>query len=295
MRINVFNYLEYKTFISDFVKKQKESHFVKSQIVSYASLAKDLGVKKSFMSQVISGELHLSSDQAYLLTGPLELKGKQSEYFLLMVEFARTKLENRKRHLKIELENLRKKFGKSRAQIDSEFLDSESSDRLMTTYLSDPFHSIVHVFLTVEKYRKSVVEITSTLKISSQRLANILNTLSKLKLIKIEGSPSAVSIKKNMVRITDVKSRIHTPDMTDLNSAHQMLMRSVSLERLQSLEPDEKEGFHVVFSCDPQSFEKIKSLWQAYTKSVSDIVKDAGSERIYQLNFDLFSWTQDSP
>src|SRR5664279_4351855 len=93
---NVFNYLNYRTYLKDFYEEQK----AKNPVISYKYLANKAGFKsKSFFHEVISGRKNLSKDSIYSIQKVLLLPPKSFSYFEQLVAFNQTEDHIQKDHI----------------------------------------------------------------------------------------------------------------------------------------------------------------------------------------------------
>jgi hypothetical protein len=90
-----------------------------------------------------------------------------------------------------------------------------------------------------------------------------------------------------------INQSLHLPKDSSLIHPHQTLLRVKSIEHQQNKSQDAGNyAFSVTFSCDEEGRKKIQEEFLKYLKSVQKTVQNAGSEEVYQINFDLFSWTK---
>jgi len=80
----VWEYTDYRTWLGDHYQARKKLH----RWYSYAVLAQKAGFStRSFLLRVIRGERGLGPDSATKLADALELKGREKEYFLALVDY----------------------------------------------------------------------------------------------------------------------------------------------------------------------------------------------------------------
>ncbi len=69
-----------------------------------------LGVQRSYLSRVLAGELHLTSDHAYRLSEFFEMSAQDRDYFLALVEIERASSVEYRDFQKRRASDMRKKF-----------------------------------------------------------------------------------------------------------------------------------------------------------------------------------------
>lgn len=97
-QIRVFNYTDYREFLSDYYKYQKEVN----PIFSYRYFAQRAKVKSSgFYKEVVSGKRSLTRTQIHNFSLALKFNKKEAEYFENMVYFSESKsTEEHRRYFK---------------------------------------------------------------------------------------------------------------------------------------------------------------------------------------------------
>lgn len=83
MKLAVFYYENYRTFLADLIAENSETKGYRTR------LAEAAGCQKSFLSQVMAERVHLTLDHAAAIAGFLNYDTDQSEYLIDLVTFAR--------------------------------------------------------------------------------------------------------------------------------------------------------------------------------------------------------------
>lgn len=112
--------------------------------------AEALGCQRSYLSRVISGDLHLTPDHAFQLSRFWSLNDDESEYFQTLVDFERAGNPDFRAHLKSKLAALRKKFESIGERTERKHL---SIDAIQAQYFSSWVWGAVHFLTCVPKFQ----------------------------------------------------------------------------------------------------------------------------------------------
>jgi len=276
--MNIYSYTSSAKIIKNWVGEKKKT----DKTLNFTSLAEGIGVQKAFISQVLTDKANLNLDQAFQIAQHLNFNEEEKEYFLLIVEKERSGLASRKEELTKKIKELQKNFGGSKKSVQAHFLDTEKSEDFMREYFLDPYHSIVHVHLTVPEHVRNPFGLAEKLGLSRERLERIFKVLHGLEVIEFEAKKKSVKV---------LKERLHTVDQNQLNANQQVLFRALSLERLITVQKDKRMAFNVTYSADAKTFAEVQKEFHIFIQKVGELVGSAPASEVYQLNFDLFPWS----
>ncbi len=228
----------------------------------------------------MAGETCWNSDQAFTVGECLNLKSDEFEYFCLLVELERCGYPKRRTHLQKKIKDLRRQNLRTARVLNADPLSGPNP--ALVDYFSDPYHSLVHVFLSMPKYRRGTHQISESLGLTREHLGNILEVLRTLGLIRYDARTDTVEI---------LKSSIHTPSGSALPALQQQLYRAMAIDRLHRCPADRKNGFSVVFAGDVTLQETIWAEFLDFVKRIEKLAKGSIAEEIFYLQFDLFPWS----
>jgi uncharacterized protein (TIGR02147 family) len=83
----VFEYLDYRAYLKDFYEEKK----ARQSFFSYRLFGKKVGVDASYLAKVLMNARHISEASISRFTDICGLKGREAEYFEIMVRFAKAK------------------------------------------------------------------------------------------------------------------------------------------------------------------------------------------------------------
>ena len=99
-------------------------------------------------------------------------------------------------------------------------------------------------------------------------------------------------IRRDGEKLEVLSHDLHLPRDSSVYVPWKTQLGMMGLQRLQQVSPENSYSFSVAFSADGRTREKIQAMFLALLKEIQPVVKDAKAEEAFQMNFDLFSWTQ---
>lgn len=272
--MNIFEMRDHREILKALINSRKSEGY------SFSKLATTIGVQKTYVSRVINNEACWSSDQAFAICNEFNFNEDEVDYFCLLIEEERCGLDIRSKHIKKLLKTLRRKHLRTEMSIQAQVV--ESKDQLSAEYFADPYHSLVHVYLTIPKYQKTLSILSTTVGISLDHLMKIIQRLEGLGVIKYDKKNDTVAV---------IQTSIHSPSGTPQIQAHQELFRAFALDRLHRCNEEQKNGFTVVFAGDKNLQESIWAEFLKFLEKTEKLAKSTSPENVYYLQFDLFPWT----
>ncbi|MGZ3790194.1 MAG: TIGR02147 family protein [Bacteriovorax sp.] len=270
-----YSAIDYRKIIHFLVEREKS----KGIDCNFARVAEAIRVQRPYLSKVMNGSAELNEDQLFLLCEYFEITGDELEYLELLLQFSKSAIKERKDFLKKQIHRIQSVKLDIKHHVEAEQI--VPTNLLFTEYFLNPYMQIVHVALNIRKYQ-NVEKLAETLKVPKRTLGEILKKLEALNLIEYKNN-----------RYTVTNQHLHLPKDSNLLFPHQTMLRVKSIEQNQTRSQDsENYTFSVTFSCDENSRKRIQEEFLKYLKTVQKIVHTAGTEEVYQLNFDLFSWTK---
>ncbi len=277
----VYNYLDYRKLIKDLCDDFKNNS---AQSFKYADLAEFIGVQATYLSRVFNSEAHLNSDQLDRLCEFFILSAEESEYIFLLVEWEKSSYHSRKTKLKQKIENLKSNFKDTGSFLKAEKVKPIIQEN-MSQYFLEPYAPVVHSFFAIEKFALNPNLIGVEIGLSPQKLKSILTLLEKLGLIVFD---------EEINRYKMTSDHLHLEKKSDINEAYQKLTRLMSADFCSRLIGQEKHQYCVNFGTDPETYTLIYQEFNKFISKVEKLVRTSTASKIYQLDFQLFPWQQNS-
>lgn len=268
--MEIYSSLHHRKILTDLLQQRR---------LTFSALAQETGVQKTYVSKVMAGNACWSSDQAFLIGEYLGLEEDEALYFSLLVELERSGVEKRKQKIQEELKKLRRKHLRSQHSLQETTVPSEGA--FPPEYFADPYHSLVHVFLSIPKFRRQTQQLASTLGIPLPHLHSIFGVLERMEVVRFDR-------KKDQVQL--LKNSIHTPSGSASVMGHQQLFRAMAIDRIHRCPSDRKNNFSVAFTGDVHLQESIWAEFLNFVKRAQSISRDSTAKEVFYLQFDLFPW-----
>lgn len=235
-------------------------------------LAKFLGCKPAFISQVLNAWTHLSVEQAYKVSLFLELDPEETSFFLLLVQHDRAGSAELRQYLRKLILGRRR----ARSQVGERLsIRRELTSEAAATYYSSWHYAAIHVMTSVPKYQKPEA-IAARLGLSRGAVIRYLEFLVQAKLVIFEAGRFRIG-----------PSRIHLrPDSVLIGRHH-------SNWRLQSMLACEKEDaaalhYSLVMTLAKADAERVKEILLEALAASERILIPSAEEEVYTLCLDFF-------
>ncbi len=271
---DIFNYLDYRKLIKDRVKLSKKGQ----RGWTLQRLAERAAIQPPYLTNVLKERAHLNSDQLYNVSKNLGLNSEEIRFSLLLLDWERSANEERRTNLKNEIEAIRKQKLKTETHLKAEKVDPSLED--LTRFYINPELQLVYAFLGIEKYAGDLKLIAERLGIAVEQVQEYVAELKDLGMVQVAHKG-----------VEKTKKRLHLPKDSALCSPQQMLMHYRALQHLQQLPGGEKYNFMVTFTADEETRERVQQEFMMFLGKIEQLVKEAPSKEVYQMHFDLFSWS----
>jgi uncharacterized protein (TIGR02147 family) len=250
--------------------------------ITFAKMADFMRVQKPYVSKVLGGSADFNSDQLYKACEYLKFNDEEYEYTSLLLEYERSQFKDRKAKLHKHIKELRHQntdAGKSLPSSTQMTTEEFDTSHFVDFYL-DPLYSVLHVLLTIPKYKNNFELITKSLLINEERLEAMLQ---KLELMKI--------IKRTKKGIQVLIPSLHLPRDSKIIAPHLKLKSALCNHKKGDLPFSKKKAFSVTFSADDDAKNKIAVEFNNFLEKVQKIASEAKPVDCYEMSFDLFPWT----
>lgn len=274
--MKIFEFNDYRQVIKKLIDEKKS----KDSSITYASFAEVIGVQKTFVSKVLKELAHFSDDHLHLAFEYFQFNDIETQYMKLLYDHNRSGLNKRKSKLMKEISRIQEEQRQFHVHTRAEMQKPELTTEMAEYYL-DPLNLIVHAHMGIPKYQNQPSLLSNALGISQEQLQTCLQTLQRLKIVQAQGK-----------KIIPMKEALHLDVRSMFCKPHQMLFRIRSQERLMDLTPESRFMLSTTFSGTEEMKAQIQEHFLIFMKQVEKLIQNAEiSEKVYQLNFDLFPWT----
>lgn len=277
--MNIYTSTDYRVIINEVMSEKK--YLDKS--LTFQAMAVYIRVQKPYISKVMNGRADFNSDQLYMSCRYLEMSDEETNYLLLLLEYDRCTYPERRKLLMAQIKKIQDSKRDSRTVLKQavQILDGSTFDAsARAEYYLEPIFLIVHVCLLVPRFRRNIDSIAHELFISKDYLNEILKKLVTMNIIEIKDGKIDVLVKN-----------LHLPKDSKIISPHQQILRQRCISRISRVDTDLKKSFSGTFSANEEIRKKIEIEFNKLLGKVEGFMKGEDLTDCYQLNFDLFPWT----
>lgn len=233
-------------------------------------LAERTGVQASFLNQVLRKRAHLNQEQAFALSRELALDETETEFFLLLVQKARTSDSNHKKFIERKLTRLREERLNLRTRIQSQ---ASLSSEQMSAYFSSWTFVAVHLACMTNQYH-SLEKIVARFGLTLEQATEHLNALQKMGLIQ-----------KTLTGYAAGQAELVVPEDSPYRREIQMHLKTKVLDVIQR----GSKGLHYV-SAVTLSAKDAQMIQQRLIHLVEELrpkIHDSPAEEVFLLNLDF--------
>lgn len=265
---DIYKYTDYRKYLKDFYESSKKEN----NSFSYQYFANKAGFKtKTFLFNVIQGDKPLSKKSIFGLTQAMKLNKKETDYFETLVNLNEAKTIKEKEHYFSKLQSFNKKsYAVKLRENQFDFyskwqhlavreliniLDFKGDFNLLAKSVNPP--------ITPKQARKSV------------ELLEGLGLIKKLASGKYKQTEKVLTTGDEVVSLAIQKFQ-----------KENLALASEAIDRYQR---EMRDISSLTGGVSKEGFTKLKTEIQLFRKKLAGIIeKDEPSDRVYQVNFQLF-------
>jgi transcriptional regulator with XRE-family HTH domain len=272
MTLEIYLLKNYRAYLKALVEPKEDE-----RRRTYASIAEDARIPKSYISRVMKGEAELSPDQLWLVCTRDGRDEEEISFLLLLLEKDRCGVKSRRHTLEQQIANVRARNTKSERHLKDNQTGSDSHEN--AAYYLDPWTQLVHVALTIPRYRMNVIKLSQELGLPPARLEGILETLQ-----------TKGFIERKEERVSVLKDNIHLPKSSPYFESWHRGLRAAAQHQISVSRNPINYSFSVVFSANEDARVEILRKWFDLLSNIESVASACPEEDVFGLNFDLFTW-----
>lgn len=266
MSVNVFEFREYKAFLSESFPKTGELRGGRSRLADF------LNCKLGFISQVLSGDADFSLEHGLLIAEYLQLSDSEKDFFLLLLQKDRAGSTKLQKHFQIQIDKILKERLEVRSRLKKA---SEVSEDQFRTYYSKWYYTAIHMCTLIPSLR-TADKIHKYLCIPIEEVVAALSELEAMGFIQ-----------RKEREFLPQKRRYHLSEKSPTLKNHHTNWRLASVRSLDSKATDDLH-YSSVMSISQSAFLEIRKLLLEAVENSEPIIESAKDEGVYTLTIDLF-------
>ncbi len=265
---NVFTFSDYKAFLSSVedTRKSFERGF-------RTKLATSIGCQSGFISNVLNGDAHFSSEQITGIAKFLNLKAPEQKYLYTLLQLARAGTPDLKNFIQNELTLLRDEYLNIKKRVGDSKALSESDQ---SVYYSSWHYTAVHLLTTVPGYQ------------SAERIAEGLNlpqaVVNKILLFLVQ---TGILVENKNGALTAGNVLIHLNRESPHIRQHHTNWRVAAIQSL-ALENSDDLHYSTISTLSRLDAEKLKAEMVRLIESYVETVKPSKEEEMVGFTLDFF-------
>jgi uncharacterized protein (TIGR02147 family) len=264
---NVFEYSEYRKFLSDYYEEQK-----KYRKFSYQAFADIAGFKtKTFIFKVISGDKALSKKSIYKVANALQMQKREVLYFDALVRFNDSKtFKERQTHF-------------DKMQRYARYNSIRTVRKNQFEYFSKWWHPVIREIACMKNWKDDWLHISKFLIpiIRPKQAKDSVKLLTTLGLLRKAGAGLYRKADNVVTTGDEVRSLA-------VQSYHRDIQK-LSSEAIDRFPRHTREISGAVMSVNRETADKMKKEIQAFRKKLLEMAaEEQGNDRVYVAQFNFF-------
>ena len=265
--LDVFNSRSYREFIKSAIKANNTTRGYQARLADAA------GCQKTYLSQVLHSNIHLTMDHAAGLCRFWQFSEEQTSYFLDLVQIERSSSPHLTSFLKARLETIRR----SAADLSTRYkTEAPIDDASIMRYYSAWYWGAIHVLLSIPN-QWSDSKIAAHLRLPLQQVSETLVGLAAMHLV--EKKPDGWVTTKNS---------LHLPRGSPLTALNHFNWRNLALSRLLE-SPNEGLHYTAIQALSVEDAKRMQERIMACIDETRAIVAPSPEEKMVAFTCDFFS------
>jgi hypothetical protein len=220
----------------------------------------------------LNGHAHLTPDHAHGICGYIELLPAETEYFLALVEHARSGSASYRKYIESKLKRLKKENEDISERLGKPAVESTPHE---VTYFSSWHWSAIHLLVSIPEYQ-DVSSISEKLRLPSVLVKQSLETLAQMGLVRIERG-----------RWIYATGNRHIPNHSPLIGLHHGNWRQRALLDVQQ-HGNSSVHYTMIQTMSPRALEQIKTKLLNFIEESNAIAGPSESKKLVCVATDLF-------
>lgn len=264
--IEIFEFEDYVSFIKARVRTAPNNWGL------WTKLSKAANCQPTYLTQVMKGKAHLSSDQLLGIADFFHLSESQTDYFFLLLEFAKSGTKNLKARLRKKIEKAQKDHQDLANRMQQPRLDIGEKE---TLYYSAWYWAALHIATSIPQYQ-SAEALSQRLFLPPHFVLEALERMSKFNIVKKVGSKWVFG-----------DSEIHIPNHSVMIGMHHNNWRQRAVTD-STLNSEDSLHFTGVYSLSLSDWRKLRQQLLRFIEDSRTLIRESQEEELICFNCDLF-------
>lgn len=267
--MSVFKYLDYQSFLKFFIQSKP-----KAGRGELRRIAEALGVSPTLMSQILAGSKDFSLEQAEGFTRYAGFNTLEQEYFLNLVQYARSGTANLKKIFRAKIEDLKAKSSEIENLLSQK---NELSDEEKAVYYSSSIYASIWLYTSTSKLGRTREECMERFDISRAQVSQVLIFLTTVGLCYTDGIHYKMSESRS----------VHVPRTSPHFQQHLKNWRLSAFRVYESMQ-EEELIYTGAMSLSKEDFKLLKEEMLKLIQTLNKVAVDSPAEEVACFNMDFF-------
>lgn len=263
--MSIFQFGDYKAFVNEWIAKQPR----RGRGV-FQKFAMELKVHPTLVSHIFKGSKDLTLEQAVKIHQYLRLPSLDGDYFLLLVQRARSGSEDLKRILDRQINELKSRAMELGNRVRHEGALSEEAKRI---FYSNWHYSAIRLASSLDRLRTSA-EISRYLSLTVSTVDEVLQFLAENGLVNFEND-----------RFYLGPSVTHLDSKSEMLPTHHINWRRKAIERYHFLKPRELV-FSAPLAISKENADQFREKLVALIQELGECARQSQAEELRCFNVD---------
>ncbi len=269
--MKIYEFTDHRLFIREKILDQKKVY----PDLTHGKVAEAAGITSSFLSQVLGAQQEFSNDQLYAIGLFLGLQSEELDYLLLLNEYHRSALGNRKEDLLKQVEAAQHLHLRLVEYLSFDRLDYQRS--AMDDMLCDPVATLMECHFMVESNLKNPELVRKKLDVSPELFEKSLDRLIQAKIV----TPKGQGLERLNGEILIYK----------INAAakyNAIYSRLKAVDKAFEEDPTDLIST-LMFTANDEFIQKVKAELLAFQNSAVERFSNTDADEVLFMNIDLFA------
>ncbi len=264
---NIYEYLDYRKFVSDFFVEQREN----SPFFSFRYAEKKVGVDASNLSKIVQGKRHITNTAFDSFVKLFKFDERETSYFRLLINFSKSRNEKSTREYFEQIMTFN--------SITANKIETDRYEFYQQWYYTAVL-ALLYFFPAKWGDWKEIGEHLQP-KINDEQAEKAVALLQKLNFIKVSAEGD----------ISHTNSIITSGEQWKSIALETFQKQTIqlALEAMDTATIDERYISTLTVTLSDDSYQRIKAVTAEYRKAVLKEVAESGeTNRVYQINLQMF-------
>lgn len=270
---DLFHYLDYRHFLKDYYRGQKEE---KGSRFSFRSFSRAAGLRSpNFLKLVMEGKRNLGPDGIQSFIKALRLGKEESAYFENLVHFNQSATDDERNEWYRRL-STSKKYREIR-EIEKDYF----------VYFSHWYYAAIRELVLLPDFKEDPDWVARRLSppVTVREAKGGLELLQKMGFLKRDKSGRLVQSERNIATAREVQSLA-------ISNFHRQMIQKAS-ESIERTPPLKRDISSLTLALSEEKFREAKRRIQEFRRELNVLLSEEGkTDSVYQINFQIFNLSE---